>query len=127
MKTQLRLRPFIADDTDAVVDLRNRSFEELSGDAYSPTQKAALRENRTQKDYAKDLIRIHIMFGLEDGLGLVAMGGWIAMPEDPEIGRIRKLAVHRAVARQGLGRHMVEDVEQRAREAGCKRFIVRAS
>src|SRR5262245_368408 len=127
MKTQLRLRPFVAGDTDAVVDLRNRSFEELSGDAYSPTQKAALRENRTQKDYAKDLIRNHIMLGFDDQLGLVAMGGWIAMPDDPEIGRIRKLAVHPVVARRGFGRHMVEDAEQRARDAGCKRFIVRAS
>ena len=127
MKTQLRLRPFVADDTDAVVDLRNRSFEELSGDAYSPAQKAALRENRTQKDYAEDLIRNHIMLGFDDGLGLVAMGGWIAVSDDPEIGRIRKLAVHPAMARQGLGRHMVEDAEQRARDAGCKRFIVRAS
>jgi putative acetyltransferase len=127
MKTDLRLRPFAADDTDAVVDLRNRSFEELSGDAYTPAQKAALRENRAQKDYAEDLIRNHIMLGFDDGLGLVAMGGWIAMPDDPDIGRIRKLAVHPAVARQGFGRHMAEDAEQRARDAGCKRFIVRAS
>src|SRR5262245_21356126 len=109
MKTQLRLRPFIADDTDAVVDLRNRGFEELSGDAYTPAQKAALRENRTERDYAEDLIRNHIMLGFDDAQGLVAMGGWIAMPDDPEIGRIRKLAVHPAVARQGFGRHMVED------------------
>lgn len=127
MKPDLRLRPFAHDDTDAVVDLRNRAFDELSGDAYSPVQKAALRENRTQGDYAEDLIRNHIMLAFDGTLGLVAMGGWIAMPDDPEIGRIRKLAVHPAVARQGLGRHMVEDAEQRASDAGCKRFIVRAS
>ena len=127
MRTDLRLRPFAHDDTDAVVDLRNRAFDELSGDAYTPAQKAALRENRAERDYAEDLIRNHIMLGFDDGLGLVAMGGWIAMPDDPEIGRIRKLAVHPAVARRGLGRHMVEDAEQRARDAGCKRFIVRAS
>jgi putative acetyltransferase len=127
MKTQLRLRPFAHDDTDAVVDLRNRSFEELSGDAYTPAQKAALRENRAERDYAEDLIRNHIMLGFDEALGLVAMGGWIAMPDDPEIGRIRKLAVHPAVARQGLGRHMVEDAEQRAHDAGCRRFIVRSS
>src|SRR5262245_4988816 len=127
VRSDLRLRPFAADDTDAVVDLRNRSFEELSGDAYTPAQKAALRENRTQKNYAEDLIRNHIILGFDDRLGLVAMGGWIATPDDPEIGRIRKLAVHPAVARQGFGRHMVEDAEQRARDTGCKRFIVRAS
>ena len=127
MKPNLRLRAFAHDDTDAVVDLRNRAFDELSGDAYTAAQKAALRENRAERDYAEDLIRNHIMLGFDDALGLVAMGGWIAMPDDPEIGRIRKLAVHPAIARQGLGRYMVEDAEQRARDAGCRRFIVRAS
>jgi putative acetyltransferase len=127
MKPNLSLRPFAHDDTDAVVDLRNRAFDELSGEAYTPAQKAALRENRAERDYAEDLIRNHIMLGFDKAIGLVAMGGWIAMPDDPEIGRIRKLAVHPGVARQGLGRHMVEDAEQRARDAGCRRFIVRSS
>jgi putative acetyltransferase len=127
MRTDLRLRPFAVDDIDVVVELRNRAFDELSGDAYTPAQKAALRENRAERDYAEDLLRNHIMLGFDEGLGLVAMGGWIAMPDDPEIGRIRKLAVHPATARRGLGRYMVEDAEQRARDAGCKRFIVRAS
>src|SRR5262245_38086440 len=117
MKPELSLRPFAIGDTDAVIDLRNRAFDELSGDAYSPAQKAAQRENRTESGYAEDLIRNHIMLGFDGGLGLVAMGGWIAMPDDPEIGRIRKLAVHPAVARRGLGRRMVEDAEQRARDA----------
>src|SRR5215510_14026352 len=99
MKPELHLRPFAVDDTDTVVDLRNRSFEELSGDAYTPAQKAALRENRAERGYAEDLIRNHIMLGFDDRLGLVAMGGWIAMPDDSEIGRIRKLAVHPDVAR----------------------------
>src|SRR5215510_1524084 len=101
MKSGLRLRPFTAGDAATVVDLRNRSFEELSGDAYSPAQKAALRENRSQKNYAEDLIRNHIMLGFDDGLSLVSMGGWIALPDDPATGRIRKVAVHPAMARQG--------------------------
>ena len=87
-----------------------------------PEQIAALRENRVQKDYAEELIRNHIMLAFDDALGLVAMGGWIAMPDDATIGRIRKLAVHPSVARRGIGRHMVEDAEQRARDAGCRRF-----
>ena len=123
----LVIRPFAAGDTDAVIDLRNRAFEELSGDAYSPAQIAALRENRAQKDYAEELVRNHIMLAFDDALGLVAMGGWIAMPDDATIGRIRKLAVHPAAARRGLGRHMVEDAERRAREAGCRSFVVRSS
>jgi ribosomal protein S18 acetylase RimI-like enzyme len=127
VKPELSLRPFAIGDTDAVIDLRNRAFDELSGDAYSPAQKAALRENRTQKDYAEELTRNHIMLAFDTANRLVAMGGWIAMPDDAAVGRIRKLAVHPAVARRGLGRHMVEDAEQRARNAGCKRFIVRAS
>ena len=123
----LNIRAFAAGDTDAVIDLRNRAFEELSGDAYTAEQKAALRENRTQSGYAEELIRNHIMLGFDDGLGLVAMGGWIAMPGDPAVGRIRKLAVHPSVARRGIGRHMVEDAEQRARDAGCRTFVVRSS
>jgi putative acetyltransferase len=123
----LVIRPFAAADTDAVIDLRNRAFEELSGDAYTAEQKAALRENRVQKGYSEELIENHIMLAFDDALGLVAMGGWIAMPEDATIGRIRKLAVHPSVARRGIGRHMVEDAEQRARGAGCRRFIVRSS
>ena len=123
----LVIRPFAAGDTDAVIELRNRAFEELSGDAYNPAQMAALRENRVQKDYAEELIRNHIMLAFDDSLGLVAMGGWIAMPEDATIGRIRKLAVHPAAARRGIGRHMVEDAERRARDSGCTRFIVRSS
>ena len=127
MRLDLHLRAFAAGDTDAVIDLRNRAFEELSGDAYSPAQIAALRESRGQKDYADELVRNHIMLAFDESIGLVAMGGWIAMPGDPEIGRVRKLAVHPAAARRGLGRHMVEDAEKRARDAGCRRFIVRAS
>jgi putative acetyltransferase len=127
MNSHLHLRAFAAGDTDSVIDLRNRAFEELSGDAYSPEQIAALRENRDQNDYVEELVRNHIMLAFDEATGLVAMGGWIAMPDDPEIGRIRKLAVHPAAARRGLGRHMVEDAEQRARDAGCRRFIVRAS
>ena len=127
MTLDLRLRPFAVEDTDAVIDLRNRAFEELSGNVYTAAQKAALRENRAQKDYAEELIRNHIMLGSNDRLGLVAMGGWIAMPEDPSIGRIRKLAVHPSAARRGLGRRMVEDAERRAQEAGCVGFIVRSS
>jgi ribosomal protein S18 acetylase RimI-like enzyme len=123
----LVLRPFAAADTDAVIDLRNRAFEELSGDSYTTEQKAALRENRTQKDYAEELVLNHIMLAFADALGLVAMGGWIAMPDDATMGRIRKLAVHPAAARRGFGRHMVEDAERRARDAGCRRFIVRSS
>ena len=123
----LVLRLFTATHTDAVIDLRNRAFEELSGDAYTAEQKAALRENRTQKGYAEELVQNHIMLGFDDGLGLVAMGGWIAMPDDPAVGRIRKLAVHPSVARRGIGRHMVEDAEQRARDAGCRSFVVRSS
>ncbi len=115
----LVIRPFAAGDTDAVIELRNRAFEELSGDAYSPAQIAALRENRVQKDYAAELVLNHIMLAFDDALGLVAMGGWISMPEDVTIGRIRKLAVHPAAARRGIGRRMVEDAEQRARDAGC--------
>ena len=38
----LVIRPFAAGDTDAVIELRNRAFEELSVDAYSPAQIAAL-------------------------------------------------------------------------------------
>lgn len=123
----LVIRPFAAGDTDAVIELRNRAFEELSVDAYSPAQIAALRENRVQKDYAEELVRNHIMLAFDDANSLVAMGGWIAMPDDATIGRIRKLAVHPSVARRGIGRHLVEDAERRAREAGCTRFIVRSS
>ncbi|HVR69176.1 MAG TPA: GNAT family N-acetyltransferase [Verrucomicrobiae bacterium] len=123
----LVLRLFTATDTDAVIDLRNRAFEELSGDAYTAAQKAALRENRTQKGYAEELIQNHIMLAFDDALGLVAMGGWIEMPGDATIGRIRKLAVHPSVARRGIGRHMVEDAERRARDAGCRSFVVRSS
>ena len=123
----LVIRPFAAGDTDAVIELRNRAFEELSGDAYTAEQKAALHENRTQKGYAEELIQNHIMLAFDNALGLVAMGGWIAMPEDATIGRIRKLAVHPAAARRGIGRRMVEDAERRARDTGCTRFIVRSS
>lgn len=127
MIAALSIRPFAAADTDAVIELRNRAFEELSGDAYSPAQIAALRENRIQRDYAEELVRNHIMLAFDDKLGLVAMGGWIAMPDDASIGRIRKLAVNPVVARRGLGRRMVEDAEQWARETGCRSFVVRSS
>lgn len=127
MIATLVLRPFAATDTDAVIDLRNRAFEELSGDSYTTEQKAALRENRAQKDYVEELVCNHIMLAFDDANSLVAMGGWIAMPDDATIGRIRKLAVHPAAARRGIGRRLVEDAEQRARDAGCRRFIVRSS
>ncbi|MFM9845372.1 MAG: GNAT family N-acetyltransferase [Dongiaceae bacterium] len=123
----VRLRPFTAEDTAAAIELRNLAFAELAGGAYTAEQLAALRSNRDAAAYGAELALNHIMLAFNGALGLVAMGGWIAMPDDATIGRIRKLAVHPAAARHGLGRLMVEDAERRAEETGCKHFIVRAS
>jgi putative acetyltransferase len=122
-----RLRPYRTDDADAVIALRDRAFAELARGAYSPEQIAALRINRRDSAYAEELAHNHLMLAFDAGLGLVAMAGWIAMPDDTTVGRVRKLAVHPALARRGLGRRMVDDAERRAREAGCRRLIVRSS
>jgi putative acetyltransferase len=123
----IRLRPFAIEDTTAAIELRNLAFAELTGDSYTREQLAALRSNRDAEIYGAELALNHIMLAFDDALRLVAMSCWIAMPDDAMTGRIRKLAVHPAAARRGLGRNMVEDAEQRARDAGCRRFIVRAS
>ena len=78
-------------------------------------------------EYLRDLARSSLMLAVTGAGDIVASAGWIRSDDDPDAGRIRKVYVDPRYARRGLASHLVGDAEARARAAGCRRMVVRAS
>ncbi len=116
------LRPITPADLPAVAALHDAAFRAL-GAAYTAAQKEAHAAFVRTADYAADVLRSDVWVAERDGR-LLGSAGWI--PAEPGQGRIRKVFVHPDAARQGLGTRLVLAAEDRARAAGCTRFMLRA-
>lgn len=118
----MRLRALAPEDLPAVAALHDASFRAL-GAAYTAAHKAAHGVLVRAPDYAPDVLRSDLWLAERDGV-LLASAGWLMSA--PGEGRIRKVFVHPAAARQGLATRLVLAAEQRARAAGAVRFMLRA-
>jgi putative acetyltransferase len=116
------LRPLRPEDLPAVAALHDASFRAL-GAAYTAVHKSAHAALVHAPDYAPDVLRSDLWLAERDGV-LLASAGWIMSA--PGEGRIRKVFVHPAAARQGLATRLVQAAEERARAAGATRFMLRA-
>ncbi len=116
------LRATTAADLQAVAALHDAAFRVL-GAAYTPAHKAAHADFVRTADYAADVLRSDVWLAERDGC-LLGSAGW--SHAEPGQGRIRKVFVHPAAARQGLGTRLVLAAEDRARAQGCTRFMLRA-
>lgn len=118
--------PYTPDALDQVRQLHATSFEVLARHAHSPEQVAAHTRFTQSDDYAQDLLRSHVLMACFHGQ-VVATSGWIDFLEQPATARLRKVFVHPDMAGAGLGRRMVRAAEDAARDAGLRKFHVRAN
>lgn len=126
MVDAITLHPMEEADIAGICDLHARSFAALADDWHSAEQILAhvgLIQNPT---YIDDLLQSHITVAQVEH-GLVATSGWLIVDEQPGTARIRKVFVHPAMARRGLGSMMVRHAEQQALDAGYPRLIVRSN
>ena len=116
------LRAATPADLPAMAALHDIAFRAL-GSAYDAATKTAHATFVCTADYAADVARSDVWLAEQDGQ-LLGSAGWLAMAGNE--GRIRKVFVHPAAARQGLGTRLVLAAEHRAGAAGCSRFMLRA-
>jgi len=121
------LRAADAADLPAIRRLHALSFAVLARQQHSPAQIAAHAALTEAPEYESDVLRSHLTLALTSTGEIVATAGWIAVPGEPGMARIRKVFVHPAWARRGLASRLVRDAEQRAHAAGYPRLIVRAN
>jgi putative acetyltransferase len=123
----IALRAAEAIDLAAIRRLHAFSFAIMASDQHSPAQIAAHTRLTGTPEYAADVMRSHLMVAQSAESEIVATAGWIAVPEEPDTARIRKVFVHPRWARRGLATRLVQDAERRALEAGYRRIVVRAN
>ena len=127
MIEHIALRAITATDVPAVRELHARSFTELAREHHSEIEIAAHAALIFSADYADELAGANISLAIDPTGRIVATAGWQAMADRADTARIRKVFVDPGMARRGLGRHMVEDAEMRARRCGFADFYVRAN
>jgi ribosomal protein S18 acetylase RimI-like enzyme len=107
------LRSFRDDDAKAVWQLHDLALEDAGAHGGRGPWEDDLREVRASYlDSGGDFL-----IGFVDG-ELVAMGGLFRHSRDEA--EIRRMRVHPDFQRQGLGRLLLERLEERARALGCK-------
>ena len=116
------LRPLRPGEMPALVAMQSASFAALATaypPALAPTYGAMLRE----PSYAAEVVESDVWVAEGEG-AILGSAGWLGQGDG--LGRIRKVFVHPRAARQGLATRLVRAAEERARAAGCTRFMLRA-
>ncbi len=122
---EITLRAFTMSDLIRVRALHIRSFAELAQADHSGEQIAGHLAYIASSAYEDEVKGAHLHLAeTADGV-LVGTAGW--QEAGPGVARIRKVFISPARARQGLGRRLVAEMEQRAVDAGYERFTVRAN
>ncbi|MEM8931102.1 MAG: GNAT family N-acetyltransferase [Acidobacteriota bacterium] len=136
------LRTARHDDIPALQALIDRSGVELSRSFYTPTQAEAITRHVFGVD--SQLIEDGTYFAIEEEGEVVACGGWSRRDTlfggdqaktgpDPHLdpatepARIRAFFVAPKMARRGLARQLMDECEQRAREAGFRELALVAT
>lgn len=122
----LTFRAYDGGDLAVVRALHRVSFAALADRHYTPAQIAAHDALIAEEAYAADLARSHLTVAEAPDGELVATAGWIALADEAQTARIRKLFVAPALARRGLGRRLLGQIEDAARAAGYRDFFLRA-
>ena len=118
---KLALRPFLAEDTALLREIFRDSIEELAGDDYSEAQREAWASVADdEKAFGKDLAGQLTLIATLEGSPV----GFASLEGKDKIGM---LYVHPAVARQGVGRMLVDALEKLAGGRGVAKLKVDAS
>ncbi len=117
-----RLRPAGEADWPAVRAMQDASFLALAT-SYPEAMRRAHSKLIWGAEWLGDLRRSDIWVAEGAGGAILGSAGWIATAE-PGVARLRKVFVHPAAARQGLGTALTRAAEARS---GAARFVLRAS
>lgn len=123
----LSFAAFKPSDLPQVRALHALSFKALASGVHSAQQIHAHLKHMHTDGYADDLHRSNVQCALDGNGDLIATAGWLWMEEAPTTARLRKVFVHPDHAGTGLGRTMVERVENMAKEDGGEDYFVRAN
>jgi GNAT superfamily N-acetyltransferase len=121
------IRAVEAEDVSAVRSLHARSFAELARQHHTPTQIEAYVRLILDELYRDELLSNNLLVAEEQEGRIIGTAGWCAVAGAPRTARIRKVFIAPETAGRGLGRRLVQEVEQRAIEIGYTRFVVRAN
>jgi GNAT superfamily N-acetyltransferase len=109
----LELRSFRDDDAEAVWQLHDLALEEAGAHGGQGPWEDDLRDiHATYLDSGGEFL-----VGFVNG-ELVAIGGLVR--RSPDEGEIRRMRVHPDFQRRGLGRLLLERLEERAQALGCR-------
>lgn len=122
----LTIVPYHPDALEQVRDLHAHAFETLARHHHSVEQIRAHTQLTQSAAYAAGVAESNMLMAYL-GDQLVATAGWVPHPERENTARVRKVFVTPDLARAGLGRMVVRAAETTARDAGHRRFFVRAN
>jgi len=120
------LRPLRPGEMPALVAMQSASFAALAT-AYPPALAPAYDAMLRASAYAAEVAESDVWVAEGQG-AILGSAGWLGQKGkgDEGLARIRKVFVHPEAARQGLATRLVRAAEDRARAAGCTRFMLRA-
>lgn len=116
----LQIRPAQAAEFNRLITLQTQSLRQLSQGYYTRPQIRSLEQSQAQaRSLQTEVILVAV---LDDHLV-----GFVALMQSPRAGLISGLYVHPDWARRGIGRRLVEAIEQTAIAAGAQWLTVTAS
>jgi GNAT superfamily N-acetyltransferase len=124
---EVSIRTIQNEDVSIVRALHARSFAELARDYHSPAQIAAHVALILDDSYSHELLSNNLLVAQSSDGRILGTAGWCEVADATDTARIRKVFVAPEMARCGLGRRLVQEVERQACEARRSRFRVRAN
>jgi GNAT superfamily N-acetyltransferase len=124
------IRPIGLDDLSDVRYIHATSFRMIAAQHYSPDDIAAFTEHvygLTYTDALSDALRRQQLYGAWFGGELVGTAGWFADDNGARTARLRYIFVRPLFTGLGLGRRLLLDIEDRARQAAFHTFTVHAT
>jgi predicted N-acetyltransferase YhbS len=114
------------DDFSTVRYVHASSFKTLAGPLITEAELESFTRQVYQPAYVDALMALNTFVAVLDGR-VIATAAWGAGDDSGAVARIGSVFVDPVFTRCGLGRRLVREVEQRATEAGYRRFSVRAT
>lgn len=122
----LAKRPIGLDDIADVRYLHSSAFKVCGAQHHTEEEIDAYVARINSIDYIQECMNCSL-YGIWHNHVLVGTAGWCPSNDNRSTARIRKIYVHNFYMGLGLGRMMVDNAEERAKNAGFKEFSVRSS
>lgn len=123
----IRFSDYRIQDAKTVRKLHEAAWAGLAGPFHTPEQIQAHILLIRDPGYAETLAANNLLLAWHEDGRLLGSAGWCVVPDISGAARIRKVFVDPAAAGAGLGRHLVQRIENAARAADCRLLIVRSN